>query len=805
MPSLIRKNRAFLSLACVILATIVALPAAKAISITIDGNTVPWTSGIVDYDVMAINGGGSFFLADTGIVSATHYRVGDTSAGSLQITGGVATGSFLEINRNGTTLVTGGLLQLATSLTVYTGVLAVNSGTVRAPIMNVGSYLTRGIVDQRGGVVEVSSSVSIGNASSASSYGISGGLLSTPTVSLGAGSSYAELFVNGGTVSTGQITRTPTGSAILTLGGGRIIATGSNASFIPASVTIQLLDGASTVFDTNGKTIGIQSNMRRHADLTTTDGGITVTGGGTLTLTATNTYTGQTQVQGATTLRLSGATSLRESTLNLTSGTVQFVNHTSGTFGGLAGTQGFALANDLGQAYTLNVGRNHENTSFSGVLSGSGSLVKSGTGALTLTGNSTYTGGTTVNTGTLELGGADSNTGRIRGSLTINAGATVRTTGVNALGWEPGYNVNSVTINSGTFLSPAGVDQGWGVAYTLDGGYMATNGGTTSTTSLSKFSFGNFTTVSVTGAKQSTIAGHINLRSDLNPNTDFTVGSGATLLVTAGISSSAASFATGTAGFTKKGGGTMILTGSNSYNGGTLVNGGTLTARNDSAMGTGAVTVNAGGVFVVDTGFTVGNEIVLTGGQYRKNLTGSLAHAVDATSDLGGMDTSASLLAGTTVGTTLITSFSSTSAASNDNFRRSDVYHFAGTDDAAFALELSFTSTEEGLYLGWLSGGQWTNAVDGNSGNNASGLMLNFQGSFEDFQLLYGTDLSTYIGAYGVDVEGGVVSAWAVLDHNSDFTVIPEPSTAGLLAFGALTVLLRRWRVQDKIARRLEP
>lgn len=712
----IRKDRGFLLLACTIWAAFAGLPGAKAVDLTLNGNSFAWSSGSLDYGTMSINGNGYFFLGGTGSVSASRYLVGDQSIGSFYLTGGVATGGTMEIGRGGTMYVSGGLFQTSNYMTVGwtgSGTLSVSGGVVRAGILNLGSYNSRGIVAQTSGTVEATNYLSIGRSSAtAVSYGLAGGLLTTPKVEVGGGASYAEMFISGGTLSTAQFTKgLPTGGSILTIGGGRIVATGSNASFIPTGFLIQALDGASTIFDTNGKDIGIQSNITRHAALSTSDGGITVTGGGTLTLSATNTFTGQTQLQGATTLRLTGGNALRESTLNITSGTVQFINHTSGTLGGLAGTQGFALTNDLGQAVTLNVGRNHENTTFSGVLSGSGSLVKTGTGTLTLSGNSAYTGGTVIGAGTLALGSA------------------------GALG------------NTGT---------------------LAFTGGTL------RFSSANTTDYS---ARFSQAAGQ-QFRLDTN-------GQSVTL-------ASSLSSAGGTV--TKLGLGTLTLSGSNAYSGNTTVLSGTLRAANNHAVGTGDVVVNTGGVFLVDQGYAVANDVVLSGGEYQRRLTGSLAHALDATSDLGGVDTRASLLGGASVGTTLIASFSATSTASNDIIRRSDVYHFAGTDDAAFALELSFASTEQRLYLGWLDGGQWTNAVDGNTANTATGPMLNYQGSFEEFQAEYGTNLASYIGAYGVDIEGGTTSVWAVLDHNSDFAVIPEPGTAGLLALGGLIALRRRRR-----------
>ena len=69
----------------------------------------------------------------------------------------------------------------------------------------------------------------------------------------------------------------------------------------------------------------------------------------------------------------------------------------------------------------LSVGNNGQSTAYSGVLSGSGSLVKIGAGLLTLNGPDTYAGGTTLSNGTLQLGNPTA-LGAASGGLTVNSG-----------------------------------------------------------------------------------------------------------------------------------------------------------------------------------------------------------------------------------------------------------------------------------------------------------------------------------------------------------------------------------------------
>ncbi len=133
------------------------------------------------------------------------------------------------------------------------------------------------------------------------------------------------------------------------------------------------------------------------------------------------------------------------------------------------------------------------------------------------------------------------------------------------------------------------------------------------------------------------------------------------------------------------------------------------------------------------------------------------------------------------------------------------------------------------IYLAWLDpighqgvSQQWVNAVNGNF--NSSGSQLgagangadakfgqDFQGSFNNFLSVLATDdpanfpngttaaglspqqLSLILGAYGVDNPlyesgNGYYDAWAVINHNSQFAVVPEPSTLLLAALGLLGV-----------------
>lgn len=138
---------------------------------------------------------------------------------------------------------------------------------------------------------------------------------------------------------------------------------------------------------------------------------LTKAGSGNLTLSAANTYTGNTSVQAGT--LTAGAAHTLDSTSNVdvASGATVNLNNNDQTLHGLTGKGHVALGNA-----TLRVENNAPDT-FAGVISGPGSLIKADEGTLTLTGKNTFTGDTTIEQGTLQIG---DNTAAGAGSLAGN-------------------------------------------------------------------------------------------------------------------------------------------------------------------------------------------------------------------------------------------------------------------------------------------------------------------------------------------------------------------------------------------------
>ena len=162
----------------------------------------------------------------------------------------------------------------------------------------------------------------------------------------------------------------------------------------------------------------------------TGSGGLTYNSAGTLNLTAANTFSGATRVQ-AGTLNLGNVNALQNSTLDMNgsdAGSIGFGVAGTNTYmvGGLQGSRNLAIGGN-----SLSVGGNAASTTYSGGLSGSGSLTKAGTGTLTLSGSSSHSGGTTLSAGTI-VAGNDAALGT--GTLTFaSAGVTLSATGSRTL------------------------------------------------------------------------------------------------------------------------------------------------------------------------------------------------------------------------------------------------------------------------------------------------------------------------------------------------------------------------------------
>ncbi|MBW7894308.1 MAG: autotransporter-associated beta strand repeat-containing protein, partial [Opitutaceae bacterium] len=281
----------------------------------------------------------------------------------------------------------------------------------------------------------------------------------------------------------------------------------------------------------------------------------------------------------------------------------------------------------------LTSGGTDASTTFSGIISGDGGLEKTGTGTLSLSGANTYSGGTTVTAGTLQgdttslqgnianeallvfdqagsgtYAGVVSGTGNLlksgAGTLTLSGtntytGATTIDTGTlqlgaaNALGDSTAVTVNasgSLALNAAN--ETVGSIAGSG-AINL-GSYILTSGGTDASTTFSGI-------ISGSGGLEKSGAGTLTLSGSNTYSGGTTVTAGtlqgdaaslqgniansAQLVFDQAGSGTYADVISGTGNLLKSGAGTLTLSGANTYTGATTIDAGTLLIGTDNALG----------------------------------------------------------------------------------------------------------------------------------------------------------------------------------------------------------------------------
>lgn len=160
-------------------------------------------------------------------------------------------------------------------------------------------------------------------------------------------------------------------------------------------------------------------------------------------------------------LQLNNVDALSNATLNLIAGPAaqNLVSFASGAntapfkLGALAGVSAQALTDTAGSSVALIVGSKNVNSTYSGILSGGGSLTKVGSGTLTLLGAHSFSGNTTVNGGVLALGAASTLTNSPIISIASGATLDVSSNAFVVLGsqslFSGGTNRGNISIGSG--------------------------------------------------------------------------------------------------------------------------------------------------------------------------------------------------------------------------------------------------------------------------------------------------------------------------------------------------------------------
>ena len=528
--------------------------------VSINGNAVTGGAG----GPGAGNGGAygsGLFLEGSGTVTfatgAGTVTVNDAIADTFGATGGSQPGSWSLDKSDAGTLVLAGA-------NLYSGNTAVSGGTMSvASDSNLGLAWTLG-----GGAVIIRSGAAL-QITGSSSFQRQLFLEDGATLRVGAGLSAAWdgtisdddvpaslIITGGGTFALNSINTFSNGLRVV---GTTTVEFSNDGSLGAAGAGVQLGDGSgSGTLRLTGGNVGSARTFTLGGGVGTFDvagGGILAlsgqiagtgilgkAGAGTLVLSGANSYTGGTQVL-AGTLEAGAANVFGTGRLDVGAGATLDLGGFNQSVGSISGAGNVALG-----AATLIAGADNTSTTLSGVVSGTGSLVKAGSGSLALTGANTYTGGTTVAQGTL-IG----NTSSLQGNI---------------------QNGGVVEFNQGSTGTYAGVMTGTGSLVKSGGGALTLSGANT-------YSGGTTIAVGLLVGSTSSLQGNILNNSALQ----FDQAADGTY---AGVIS-------GTGTLAKSGAGTLTLTASHTFTGGTSIDAGVLRAGATNVFSSGSTIVIAPG------------------------------------------------------------------------------------------------------------------------------------------------------------------------------------------------------------------
>ena len=589
---------------------------------------------------------------------------------------------------------------------------------------------------------------------------------------------------NAGIVSVSSDSNLGASSGSLTFGGGTLAFTNN----VAGSRAI-IMSGAGTFSGSFGKTM-------EESGAVSGNGNLTVAGSGTLILSGSGSNgTGTTTLSGGV-LSLRGTVSLGSGNLTFTSGLLELgngnftralgvgagqVNMSSGSggagfgaygadrtvnLGGSGATVTWGAGNFVASGQPLYLGTSTADhmvdfqnpinlngasrtitvtdgvgtgvdAKLSGVISGTGTsnFVMNSVGfapwnpgtLLLSNGNNSYAGTTTINAGILLLGANATGTA---GNTVLGSGASDILVGNTTGAYDAGLLTNSSVTISRNIRAQSG-----NTGVITIGGYSAT----TSTFSGSIF---------------------LGTNSGVGKGVTLTAASGGTVTFSGVIPDPTA--VSGPGLVRKNGAGTVVLSGANTYAGGTSVDGGTLTlsTTSGSALGaTSSVTVNAGGTLMLGASDQINNGATMT-------LNGG-------TFALGGNAEGASGVIGVGIGALTLSATSTIDFAVGAT---SSIVHFSGlgTHTAGTLLQIA----------------NWNGIPDTGIGTER----LLFAGSTSSFTSLYGQSDVTFNGVAGYSA--------VQFTGYYEITAVPEPSTWFAASFAFVAAGFHQRRRLRRLLRR---
>lgn len=419
-----------------------------------------------------------------------------------------------------------------------------------------------------------------------------------------------EVYINSGHTVT-LVANTTTTNLLSVVGTLAMAGFNMDAGSITGSGTIRTASGTPTL------TIGSSNGSFTFSGIIG-PGAIILskTGSGTFSVSADNTYTGNTNIQngsirmlsanafgttGAVTvsagaqLQLEGTITVnRNITINGTGTSSDgAIRNNSGT-NELTGTVTLASASSIvnnggtltmsgataiaGSTFALTMGGT-ATTTVSGIITGSGLFTKEGTGVVNLTNNgNTFSGNKVIAGGAINV--QQPNALGTSGTITVNSGAGFQIQGninfarpITINGTGAGGNTGAIRNISGDNIFSGTITLGSASRIHSDAGTCSLTAATAINGSGQTVTFGGNATVTVTGVI-GTVAGAV----------------------------------------IKENNGTAIFTVANTYTGGTTITAGAINIRHANALGTsGTITVNSGGTLQLENNITVSRVLNING------------------------------------------------------------------------------------------------------------------------------------------------------------------------------------------------
>ena len=422
---------------------------------------------------------------------------------------------------------------------------------------------------QTGGTNTVGTALVLGqNPGSVGNYNLLGGLLVVPSIVQGSGSGSLNIAGGSLTAATGALT--------------------------VASPIVLSAAGSNGTFDTSGSSITLAGQISGA-------GGLTKVGSSTLVLAAANTYTGGTTVRKA--LCCSPTPMPRRTRRSMSPSTTACSSPASAhsTSAQLGGAGDLVLADTAGHAITAITGGNSATTTYSGAISGGGTLVHGGPGVLVLNGVNSYTGGTiltpSAGPGGVVVYSQSSFVGpyTFAGNNSLGFGTSMSAT--NAITFDNGVTGSIDTMGNMVVLN--GLMSGGGTLNKIDSGTLMLSD-SNSLSGARRFP-GALQLANANAAANSTVA--VNTDNGLQFSTGigvFNVGglSGGgvlTLADTGGVpmnllvggnnqNTTFSGLIAGAGTLTKAGNGSLDLTGTNTWEGGLLLEPGVVAFNRDAAL-----------------------------------------------------------------------------------------------------------------------------------------------------------------------------------------------------------------------------